>query len=175
MSKSVKAKNKARAIAQDALKQIQLGVLIPSKGMYFQPANDPKPNQFGQSLQKLMQNQEVECKVCALGALFASKVSLDNKCSLETAWYLGSSGMRDALGEAFLIKELQLIEATFELWAWGWEGNQKANDKITKQIHIYGLQYKDPTQRLKAILRNIARNGEFKFPLWIRLRASVTK
>jgi hypothetical protein len=163
-----KSKNKARAIAKDALKQIKLGVLIPSTRIYFTLADDSEIS-HGESLQTLIQDQKIKCSVCALGALFASKISLDNEYSLSDAWRATSIDMQNLLQEAFTRKELLLIECVFEQWSWKHDEDPKLQKKISNQIFLYGRIYDDPARRMKAILRNIVRNGEFKFPLWQRI------
>ena len=119
-------------------------------------------------LQPLLQEPGVTCEVCALGSLFASAVRKADNCSVNPLRYAAEYGDRaheadsddvnDVLGSYFSEKQQRLMELAFE------EGSG-SNKPVSVQDFAAAEMYngKNPTQRLRAILKNIIDNdGVFK-------------
>lgn len=140
-------------IVKDAIKQIKLGKILVTTGVYMRITNNGSGRRRisdTKSLKTLIEKPEFKCEACAKGALFAS-------CVLETNEVYGNDiynteGFQsDKLRPWFSKKELDNIEGTFEGWA----------NKGTKSL-IFHEKYTNSKTRLLAILNNILKNKTFK-------------
>ncbi len=139
-------------LARDVIKQINTGKLIAERMTYFK--NDTVSHRFfiskengKESLQDVLLEEDVApCRVCALGALWASKVIHKNEAVIEDG--LGSRRALDRdLRAAFSEAQIRLIEIYFE----GFYG-----------VSIYRDKHLEDEDRMIAIMKNIIKNrGEF--------------
>lgn len=137
-------------VAQDVLYQLSKKKYKASPGTYCRL--NLKDNQ------ELTVNAELQteltkvknCEVCGIGAAFLSLVRIDDKfkvCHNDTLDNcINDIAMREKLYKYFDEDEIENIEDAFE----GFSGYFEYLDK-----------YPDPTKRLRAIMRNIIKNGEF--------------
>jgi len=148
-------------IAQDVLATMK-GMRI-DKGAFVKP-DDPweLPKDDSKAAARRLQKNKT-CRVCALGACFLSVIKLDNK-------FLGSwrdliragEEISDRLGDFFDMDQLKLIENAFELGR-GWftsDGsvNRLEGLDVTRAVQ-FGERYDKDENRLKAIMKNIIKNG----------------
>ena len=128
--RALSPEQKRTEIAKDALAQIAAGRFLAKKGMYFQlfadlnyPETKTQAGQY-QNLELRDVIAQVDgCRVCAMGACFASAVRLDDnlKFQVEDGYYHRrttgnqTSDFNGKLTEFFDDRQLELIEAAFEL------------------------------------------------------------
>lgn len=139
------SKTKQRiAIAKDVLLQLRKEMYVAKPGTYI----DGKGLDWHsepQVLQEYLLKPEVECQVCGIGAAFLSLARLGNKVSLQYDY-------KETLRNIFGADEVHLIEAIFEDWTQG------ESEKVVRFVK----KYPDPTKRLTAIFKNIAKHGKLK-------------
>lgn len=121
--------------------------------------------------------QENTCKVCALGSLFTSCISLYNNTTGDTVSRTrGSDQMEQReIFDIFEREDLEFAEYAFERGSTGIIVNNRYedafgyDDKTLKIAEWYGRRYSNANDRLMAILRNFQRNkGRFVLPKRIR-------
>jgi hypothetical protein len=137
------SKKKQRiAVAQDALKQLKLGIYVPKAGTYCMAPDLEKLSIFSYlDLQaQMLSAKPPQCHVCGIGSLFVSMARLGDKVS-----YFDSA--LEKLPLIFSDNQIDLIEGAFEGWGYRHAG-----------IRGFYNRYPDPTKRMNAILRNIIRN-----------------
>ena len=164
-----------RAIARDAVAQINLNRYSAYPGMYFQtPVNSVDP---GQELRNFLITKDVEpCSVCALGAVFSSAVRLDDEFTLSNgdvsehcrSAYLSFSDIEGKLGEFFDEKQMDLMEVAFETPSDCSDLLSKDQDDLNYRAQQFGYnvhpgRHNGATTRLLAILNNIADDEEGLF------------
>ncbi len=167
MSKSTKAEKRV-LIAKDVLKQIKIHKFDPQSGAWFDSSVLELHNLYDDdSAQPALLMEQPTCNVCALGGLFLSTIRLNNKCPvrelLESECDLGGriSEGDSTLNKIFSIKQLQLIEATFEVNGGAYRASQSKYDRVGD----FYTKYPDVKDRLVAIMKNIIKNkGTFILP-----------
>jgi hypothetical protein len=163
-------------IAKDVIAQLNTRKYIAENGTYMlvEKAINLKP---GKDIKSIINQKKVECKVCAIGAVFASCIRINNK--MDSKHHSSSLGLTDTnmvnrLSGIFSEYELALMEFAFE----GFhhrnvylsdEDVDKAK-KFTKRV-LREVKYndeddvdaKDSEALLRAIMENIITNkGIFK-------------
>lgn len=149
-------------IIKDAILQINSKNINPTEGHYLRFTSTIKQKQ---SLQDIIASGENKCTACAKGAIFAS-------CVLNVNKVYG----KDEFGEEYFMKkkldkwftplELDMIEAAFEVTIIT-DNEDKLEDhnynptKLGQKCIKFGKRYKNPTNRLLAILNNILENKVF--------------
>lgn len=161
------------AIAKDVLKQLSDKFYKAKTGDYLLFRNTPEIDKIPAKLDNLLsllKRSKARCEVCGIGSIFVSMVNLGNKittneCDLdkEISEYYGvdDSLMREKLDKIFSAEQRSLIEAAFErstsLTENDYEKNEEAWEKIREAME-FGAQFKTPSNRLKAIMKNIIKN-----------------
>jgi hypothetical protein len=163
-------------IAKDVLEQLRTQKFIAKCGAYVDDQIHNLdvfwPAEYGASLQAALPKVK-NCKVCALGAVFMSKVNKFNRFNVGDS--LNSEDLRANLKGIFSYAQLFLIEAAFE-----GDGNDAGayyvrgcpedvsgalTDKDRRAAFEFCRRHEDADTRLKAIMRNIVRNkGTFVLP-----------
>lgn len=153
---------KRKTLAQDVINQVDLGWIIPARGVY---CNVSIKAHIKNDLQKGLQ-QKNSCNVCAMGALMASSIIKTN--NFNTSWC--STDIIYRLNSIFSKSHLRLIEAAFEkdlIHKSGTKGlvdnNGNYTDIVKKAIILGKQQYKSNKSRLKAIMKNIIQDEKGKF------------
>ncbi len=107
------------------------------------------------------------CRVCALGALFVSKLDAVNGLSTEEMKYPGNPEMMYHYLSDFSLKELLMIELAFEGEDMQDEIQHRSRSVSNLDMEVavdFHERYHNPEERLRAIMRNIVENeGDF-FP-----------
>ncbi len=139
------------AMAQDALKWIEAGALIPMKGLYvntlsmdiYHRADDLDAVNADGSRKQARDVVLGPCNVCAKGALLIAKaVRFNNVTVLDLANYSD-----EQLTDYFTTSQISQMEVAFERYDTWWYD-----------------EYPDNKERLTAILKNVVRNkGQFEF------------
>jgi hypothetical protein len=96
-----------------------------------------------------------KCEVCALGASICSLANLNGPVTVQTA----REGGKRELQEIFPGGQLSYIESAFEMEAMGYPHSFETRNAAIR----LGKKYKNPDNRLRAIMNNIIQNrGVFK-------------
>lgn len=151
-----------RRIVKDAIKQIELGIVTPNHGTYFnlELKFDTK------NLQKILQQKQVDtCTACAKGALFAACVLNVNKVNTNQFIDIGTFQVKK-LKQWFSVLELNMMETAFEKEVivdntkelYDEDGD---HTQLAEACIAFGKQYNKPKERLLAILYNVLENGSF--------------
>jgi hypothetical protein len=142
---AVDEKREARiAIAKDALKWLELKALIPSH-FYIEPLR----SRWHVGLEPNQQVRNVvvgRCRVCALGAMMVAKVIRFDACTVEQ---FKSEVPYAHLSPYFADSTLRAIECAYEGW-------RRVVDGLP-----WVARFPNDRRRMKAILENIIRNGDF--------------
>lgn len=166
------------AIAKDVISQVRAKKLKASPGTYcyLNLNRKQKLDKKGRvELQTLMNDGAIaSCDVCAIGGIFASKVSIGNnfKVKVSKNWInekleiedesIEDDDMVKSLKGIYTERELRLIEYAFE----GkdiYDIFDKKPDNFHDALKNFYKEYKKSENRLIAIMENIIRNeGEFK-------------
>jgi hypothetical protein len=109
------------------------------------------------------------CTMCARGALMISKIDIFNSIdwSIMDIEYDGDDAElvdRDVTDDVLLEfgkKQLAKIESAFETAAY-YAQDAGCSDATAQLCKEFGLKYKHPKDRLRAIMSNIVENGKFK-------------
>lgn len=153
------------AIAKDVIKWLKEDKLVPKAGAFYLILKDQKDRG---KLDKILREQE-DCQVCALGACFVGMVDLGDKLNFSDVFgsnfIVGTTNnivdeyqMRRWLEKVFSTSQLIMIEKAFEYKLYG------SDSEITFKKEVdFGANYKNDTDRLLAIMKNIIKNrGTFK-------------
>jgi hypothetical protein len=158
------SKDKKRiAIAEDVLLQLKLKKYNVESGIYcdLHNINTDKIAESSSNLQLLIKEKGNNCNVCAMGALFMSKVNKGDKCTIKQYENIESDKIVNNLKGIFSEKELRSIEFAFE----GDDIISIFNDNVVEEKHInFYNKYGDTTSRLKAIMNNIIKNKSYFKP-----------
>lgn len=170
--KTIKARNKwfnglgvedkRVAVAKDVLEQLDLKKFVAEEGTYFYLESKAKE---GESLQKVIDKGE-SCSVCAMGAVFASKVRLGNDCNI-TDDILWDSCIKTGDEEVLKHTEDIFSERTMRLMEWCFEGVDIVDFfwddyKLEERVDVFRISYKTSDSLIRAIMQNIIDNkGEF--------------
>jgi len=143
------------AVAKDVLKQLRLKKYIATRGLYFEPGSGEDEDLIeegrkdGKDLQEIL--PKITCRVCAKGAILASRVNLYNEFPLDKDTdidHVAANVSCEVFGES----QANLIEVTFE----GYTSWNTAASKFHKK-------YKTSEGTLRGIMNNIIKNnGVFK-------------
>jgi len=145
------------AIAEDVIASVKAFKFRASPGTYFNVINNEVRTSDPQAI---IQHEETICNVCAIGAIFASKVKIGNKCTLDIDQELPDRSIIPNIKSIFSEKELRIIETAFEGDA---QSNIVNDDEEEKARRWYDKNYpRDDDKRLIAIMKNIIKNkGKF--------------
>lgn len=149
-------RDKRVAIAKDVIYQLEEQMYRATKGHYVTLPNTPitSINKIeGQLQEHLGKIMGADCCVCAIGAMFLSKVNLYNECKMEELGFAAHDGgtgffdtqMRQNLEEIFDHEFLNQVESCFE--GWGDKGYKLYQDNP------------DNYQRMILIMQNIIENN----------------
>lgn len=160
----LKPKERAVAIAQDVIAQLDIQFIRASKGIYYDASRSIRVEEGG--LDTAFENMKKEgrqCDVCAIGACFISMILLGDEVQVkdltqfedETEIHgMDSTTMRKHLMKAFPIDNIHLIESAFEMSVWG---NQETPEMLSATL--FGVKCTSPNSRLRAIMQNIIENN----------------
>ena len=141
----------AVALARDVLRLLADKKIEAEEGVYVQAMQDWHIKHLEWSLKELLRLKDFRpCSVCAMGALLVAYVDKRNECSLRATASHCRRSISLKLAGVFSAEQLLLIECAFEgfdLVAWAKEATRE----------FYG-KYPDPSERLKAIMRNIIKH-----------------
>lgn len=152
--------NKRIAIAQDVIASLKIGKYTATPGNYLEVQTDKDYDSLPADSQALLRTEEVNCDVCAIGAIFASKVRKGNKCNYDLLNGNNDSSLIANLKGIFDEKELRIIETAFEGEAQS--GLVRENEEEAAQAWFERNHPHDETKRLVAIMKNIIKNkGNF--------------
>jgi hypothetical protein len=131
----MKPKTKTRkqmrlAIGRDVLQQIAAKRITPLSGTYYSG-----PSLANKDAQNALLDA-LECRVCALGAAFVSRVRLFNSFSTDSR-EVGRGEMQVSLAEFFPLEELIAIEAAFEGWGYYISDAFQRLEDETRMIFIW--------------------------------------
>lgn len=136
-------------LAKDVIKQIKLKKLIPEHYAYF-ISTDLWDEKADKSVQEILKKKQTTCKVCALGALWASKVKHINEATVGELDADYPAKIQKDLQVIFGYEQVELIEKYFEGWL---------------EAKYYYRQFTNAKDRMIAIMQNIIRNkGTFVEP-----------
>lgn len=165
------------AIAKDVIDQLDAKKYFAITGRYFSIENENYDVlTYDSPLQPLIKKVK-ECQVCAMGAIFASKVNLYNECTLNDIGMYRSNKSLDVVNinhlkliknveEIFSERQLRMIEIAFE--GRDFDRNHTVSNKdILKSLSFYKEQVIkhnfNPYLIMRAIMSNIITNkGEFR-------------
>lgn len=110
-------KRLAVKVAEDVLKQVEEGKIIPTNMVYVTGRRGelPKCMQVVGDLQNILKTKHPTCRACGIGAAFLALVGLRNQFDLygaETG--LDRYEVSERLEEAFTLEEINDIENAFE-------------------------------------------------------------
>jgi hypothetical protein len=167
--KKLSRPQKRVAIAKDALKWLNNGIYSAQEGVYCAVRRTGTYYAEGnEQVNVLIANENVNCQVCAKGALLMSHIMFTNKVSLSESHYFGDSdAIQNRLKNVFSKSQLDLIETAFEKDVIRYRNkyliNSKGNyTKVASKAIRFGEKYKEDQSRLVAILKNIVKNkGQF--------------
>lgn len=145
-------------IAKDVIASLRLGKFNASPGTYFSLAdkNYREEEARPSDNQALLLDTAISCEVCAIGAIFASKVRSGNKCNLDLGGSPDDNILINNLKGIFTEKELRIIETAFE----GEAQSNMVNDNIEiEAANWFRNNHPDKDdKRLIAIMKNIIKN-----------------
>lgn len=150
-------------IVKDAISQITMKNINPTEGHYLKFSTFPEPNE---SLQDIFSSGENKCIACAKGAIFASCVLNVNKVYSEDP-YGEEYFIKEKLIKWFTPLELDMIETAFERFVVSDDENKLEHPEgfypydLGEKCIKFGKRYKNPKNRLLAILNNILENKVF--------------
>jgi NADPH-dependent 7-cyano-7-deazaguanine reductase QueF len=172
-------KRLAVRICKDTIFYIRTNKLNVVKGMYFRSGG--LTNIFHNRISNLStvvelkpilekelneENSPTRCSVCALGAMFASRVVKDNNCLIQEtiATMPGNFEFDKQLLEAFSPTQLNMIEAAFEKRRMdSYQSTYLFRHQLYMKAIEFGKKFVDSKERLIAIMENIVLNrGTFK-------------
>lgn len=145
-------------LAKDVIAKIKSERFIPTAGSYVWINADNLSRIEQKSFKtEYKKNKDIDCEVCALGALFCSYVLEKNKVSIKEMMNESSNPyITEKLAGIFSPEQLNLIEAFFE----GWGDEISSNNGVwSDEALMFYEMYEDDTQRLILIMENIASNG----------------
>jgi hypothetical protein len=166
-------RERAVMLAKDVLKQLKVIGRI-SRGSYSSTLDSADRVELASILANDSMKEDIHklakhCDVCALGACFISHIGLFNNVASSAVIrksydnsvpciYFDYNVMMKSLRKTFSSDNLYLIESAFEKRAvYGAGGGTDVQAAV-----VFGERYGDPSERLKAIMRNIiANNGRF--------------
>jgi hypothetical protein len=159
-------------IAKDVIAQLKLKKFIAQTGVYFDAIPESNQNNLldwydkfkEKSIKNIINEEEVSCKVCGIGGVFASCVRITNNIStskFKTGSQNDQTIVRKFLKKYFDIDQLRLIESAFEMS--DFDDSNSLGELVQVSIR-FGKQFNlSSNKRLVAIMKNIIRNkGTFK-------------
>lgn len=185
-----KIRRKRISILKDALKQLEVRKLTSGTYCFFDAGAKTKKSLYG-DLKPRIKDFEKNCRVCALGNLFVSKVKLYNEYSLTrnnncihqsygSYYYISLYGddIRKNLNPYFAREQLDLIESAFERTQminckaiYGTGEYNHINNYLNEAV-IFGESYTDENEYdaasaptiMRAIIENMLRNNGIFIP-----------
>lgn len=175
--KTIKARNawfnkltpdeKRVAIAKDVIDQITAEKYVASCGIYMS-IDTNKEYKEDESLQKVLDKEE-SCQVCAMGAIFASKVRLGNEFSVDqlNGWVGDiSASDRDILkatDDIFSLEQMRLMEFCFEnddIDSYFWRTMERDDfNTLEAKCNDFYYSYDGDSDRMLAIMQNVIDNN----------------
>ena len=140
-------------IAQDCIRRIELGLLLPKKSRIITVPNWQNVNQENVN--------NLECEVCAKGGLLASYIGRVNNFDVNTFITNGESNVaHKKLFEIFTLEQLAIIEFAFE--GEKFIDSVNISGKLSAKLIMFYKNYETDEKRLIAIYENIIENnGDF--------------
>lgn len=147
------------AIARDVLAQLKKGRLVARADIYVNTMPGSTISVVGDA-QEVADNPGLRCTVCAIGSAVVSAVGLfDQVPEFASLHDLAEQHYRYAYLSLFFSEEQQaLMEAAFEMKLIGLASSSTPG--VFRAI-AFGQRYDTDDKRLRAIWRNVLRNGEF--------------
>ena len=161
-------------LAKDVIKLLNAKKFIPDNMTYMTIPIELVRKFGGQSLQDVMKMKSYKpCSVCALGSLFLAHIDKFNEADVPTdakisyrfpghdSSFNNQDKMIDRLAPFFTKRQLLLIEHAFEGKQVNTQTDRYINDSnaAKEAAEYFYKQYKTPETRLKAIMKNIIKNG----------------
>lgn len=155
---SLSVAEKKMAIAQDVIDQVRAEQYVARKGQYFVLPDEDFDNVCEGNPQEMLVEGTV-CKVCAMGAIFASRIRLGNSVS-----EVGSYGSMDlpilaAVEGVFTYDEMKVIETGFEGSVYGFYPEDDNVIKLRRAATNFAYSVGDPQERLIAMMYGIINNN----------------
>lgn len=155
---------KAIAVAKDVIKQLNK-LHLSSTYVSIRSDKHSLDEIEAKDLQEVIDEIQKKCQVCAMGAVFLSKIRLYNGVTTQnllqynTGYYRGYSPLLkpflvESLKDCFTEENLDEIERSFELW----------NGPLDNTCYQFGIKYKTKKARLRAIMKNIIKNNGVFIP-----------
>ena len=155
-NKMSKAKKRI-TIAEDVIASLKINKYTATPGSYLEVQTNKDYDSLPGDSQALLHTEEVSCDVCAIGAIFASKVRKGSKCNYDLLNGDNDSLLIANLKGIFNEIELRIIETAFEGEAQS--GLVKEADEEAA-VSWYGKNHPDDAdKRLVAIMKNIIKNN----------------
>jgi hypothetical protein len=170
MSETKKIKKPAKPtrknIAKDVLALLKAKKLVATSGTYCDIGDTEKSLDEYHDLQELLKEKHVVCDVCALGGMMAGFAYRHDNTPVLSWGYSQKDAVANLL-PIFGEEQLVLIEQAFEahkpvtfVAPYITYGNDPSNEE-TNEARSFGLRYKNPAARLRAICNNIIDYGKF--------------
>lgn len=154
--RAMSSNKKKVAIAKDVLLQLSIKKYWADPGNYLGVETDVNYNEDPQAC---LADKSTTCSVCAIGALFISKVRIGNQFGGSIQEAIDGNKMVRHLRGIFSENELRYMEFAFE---GNVQGGASFNEKESEKAIAFCDKYNDSTKRLKAIMENIIKNkGKF--------------
>lgn len=138
-----------RAIARDVIKQLDIGLLVPTKGTYVGKLGGDAVAlgvNYGDSLQPyLLRTERRPCQVCGIGAAVVAQIRLENEVTLGN---LPCVNPYLLICKYFTNQQVHVLESLFEMW-----------DGIS--ITTTRLRAIPPADRLRFLYSYVAKNPRF--------------
>lgn len=166
VQRRMSAKAKRIAVAKEVLMLLRRRKIAAQQGAYIHSPNVP----FAplQGIQNDTEMRDVilsrKCQVCGIGAIACARATLldampaNHVISDDAMDMIGRGATLQMIGEVFSRSQVDLIETAFEKYLPG-DIISGPSTESQASARKFGLKYRSATARLKAIMRNIIRNG----------------
>jgi hypothetical protein len=146
----------AVAIAQDVLNRINDYQFARRNYIRLPPPGDGRTWSKEADLGDVADQVAVQCVVCVKGAALISRARLYDAVPADVV-DIGQSRINAYLADEFDEETLELIEAAFECSCSF--GTGAARPEYVRGAAVFGMNYKHPRDRARAILENVIRNN----------------
>ena len=152
---------RAVMVAKDALKMLDAGKTTAATGFWASFEDKFSDNEEVENEQICdLSDQFSGCKVCALGSLMLSEIRHTNNLKFsEVAGMLDYECEGHRLNKVFSETQQKLMELAFEGGHGYFDAYDCVSEKVQERIEYFYEKYPDSADRLRAILKNVVKNG----------------